>query len=256
MHFGPVQAAGGGFVFLLALLVAWLSYRLKQKNRQLRQALGELNRRTTEVPPPLAPEATPIFGTASQTSAIQVVGSEPDPLAYAFLWEHLGDKFLWKHLSEKEPQPIALADGDSSQFPRGMFDRAALEPLLEADRPFTGLVVLVGIDNRRNHRQDHPAQPFIEGLLGPADFACRNNDDQFLIVCPGLHGSEAQRRLNEISERLWNFQLRGQGSFSVLFSWGGIGSENEPLSKAIASADERMQQTRRSRVLLFRRKAG
>ena len=83
-----------------------------------------------------------------------------------------------------------------------------------------------------------------------------SGDDEFLIVCPGLSGAEAQRRLNEISERLWNFQLRGQGSFSVLFSWGGIGVENEPLSAAIASANVRMQQTKRSRVLLFRRKAG
>jgi hypothetical protein len=75
-------------------------------------------------------------------------------------------------------------------------------------------------------------------------------------VCPGLRGSDAQRRLNEISERLWNFQLRGQGSLSVLFSWGGIGGENEPLSHAISSATERMRQTKRSRVLLFTRKAG
>ena len=62
--------------------------------------------------------------------------------------------------------------------------------------------------------------------------------------------------MNEISERLWNFQLRGQGSFSVLFSWGGIGAENETLSDAIASAAERMRQTKRSRVLFFTRKAG
>jgi GGDEF domain-containing protein len=114
----------------------------------------------------------------------------------------------------------------------------------------------VGITHSRTPRLEHPAKPFIEELLGPADFACREGEDEFLIVCPGLHGSEAQRRLNEISERLWNFQLRGQGSFSVLFSWGGIGIENEPLSEAIASATGRMQQTKRSRVVLFRRKAG
>jgi GGDEF domain-containing protein len=92
-------------------------------------------------------------------------------------------------------------------------------------------------------------------LLGPDDCACRHGADEFLIICPGLRGENAQRRLNEISERLWNFQLRGQGSCSVLFSWGGING-NEPLSEAIASAIERMQQTKRSRVVLFRRKAG
>jgi hypothetical protein len=118
------------------------------------------------------------------------------------------------------------------------------------------LVVLVGITSSRLPLQEHPAQPFIEELLGPSDFACRNADDEFLIVCPGLRDADAQRRLNGISERLWTFQLRGQGSFSVLFSWGGIGVENEPLAEAIASATGRMQQTKRSRVLLFKRKAG
>jgi hypothetical protein len=137
-----------------------------------------------------------------------------------------------------------------------MCDQAALQPFLDTDFPFTGLVVLVGIANSRTPSREHPAQPFIEGLLCPADFACRFGKEEFLIICPGLRGAEAQRRLNEISERLWNFQLRGQGSFSVLFSWVGIGVENEPLSDAIASATERMQQTKRSRVLFFTRKAG
>jgi hypothetical protein len=138
-----------------------------------------------------------------------------------------------------------------------MCDRDTLQPFLDADYPFTGLVVLVGIANSRAPRSEHPAEPFIEGLLGPADCACRSSgDDEFLLVCPGLRSAEAQRHLNEISERLWNFQLRGQGSFSVLFSWGGVGAENRSLSDAIESATERMQQTKRSRVLLFRRKAG
>ena len=249
MEFGAIQAAAGGVFLLLALVVVWLASRLKRKNRQLRRALAELQRRPKETPIAPKPEPTPI--TPSPTS-------QPAPNIDAFLWQHLGDGFLWKHMTHDTPAtaPIALTPPAPVSIPTGMCDQAALQPFLETDFPFTGLVVLVGIANSRTPSREHPAQPFIEGILCPADFACRYGKDEFLIICPELRGAEAQRRLNEISERLWNFQLRGQGSFSVLFSWGGIGAENEPLSEAIASATERMRQTKRSRVLFFSRKAG
>jgi hypothetical protein len=247
MGFGAIQAVAGGFALVLALAVVWLAHRLKQKNKQLRNAIRELQRGAQE-PAPIVVANTP--------PPVPERTSEPAPTVDAFLWQHLSDTFLWKHLAESKPAPVELARAGSRSIPTGMCDRAALLPLLEADLAFTGLVILVGIAKSRTPRVEHPAQPFIEELLGPVDFACRNGDNEFLIVCPGLRGAEAQRRLNEISERLWNFQLRGQGSFSVLFSWGGIGVENQPLSAAVDSAIERMQQTKRSRVLLFRRKAG
>lgn len=251
MGFGAIQAIAGAFALLLALAVVWLAHRLKQKNKQLRKAVRELQRRAQE-PAPIVAAKVP---SPTQKLRSQPVPT-PVPTVDAFLWEHLGDAFLWEHLADNKPVPVDLTRNDSRSIPTGMCDRSAVQPLLEADLPFTGLVVLVGISKSRMSRVEYPAEPFIEELLGPADFACPNGDDEFLIVCSGLRGAEAQRRLNEISERLWNFQLRGQGSFSVLFSWGGIGVENEPLSEAIASATGRMQQTKRSRVLLFRRKAG
>jgi cbb3-type cytochrome oxidase subunit 3 len=245
MGFGAIQAAAGGFLVLLALAVVWLAYRLKNKNKQLRNAMLELERRPQEPNPPVVPKTRAMARIPERAATVD-----------AFLWQHLGDAFLWKHLSDDKVAPPATTQSESGIFPIGMCNRAALQPFLEVPYPFTGLVVLVGITHSRTPRLEHPAKPFIEELLRPLDFACREGEDEFLIVCPGLHGSEAQRRLNEISERLWNFQLRGQGSFSVLFSWGGIGIENEPLSEAIASATGRMQQTKRSRVVLFRRKAG
>jgi len=245
MELGAIQASVGGSVLLLVVAVVWLAYRLKQKNKQLKRALAKLQRRATE--------SAPIIAIERPTQATKL---DHTTMADAFLWEHLGDTFLWKHMADHKPIPAKPPPSDSHSLPTGMCDRAALQPLLDKDSPFTGLVVLVGIANSRSPRVEHPAQPFIEELLGPADCACRNGDDEFLIVCPGLHGENAQRRLNEISERLWNFQLRGQGSFSVLFSWGGIGAEKESFAEAIASATGRMRQTKRSRVLLFKRKAG
>ena len=91
-----------------------------------------------------------------------------------------------------------------------------------------------------------PAQN-IASLLQGEDFACQTGADEFLILCPGERGKNAQRRLNEISEGLWDFQLRGLGTFSILFSWGDAQAQDELLSDAIAAASERMHQTRRTR---------
>jgi len=224
MGFGVIQVAAGAFVLLLALAVVWLACRLKRKNQQLRRALGELQRRAKEPAP---------ASTTAGSSPTPPANVDQTAFADAFLWQHLGgDAFKT----------------DSRFFPTGMCQPAALQPLLELGLPFTGLVVLVGIEKTRMPRQEYAAKPFIEGLLGPSDFACHNTDDEFLIICPGLRDAAAQRRLNEISDQLWNFQSRGQGSVSVLFGWGGIGAEDEPLSEAIASATERMQQTKRSSV--------
>ena len=39
------------------------------------------------------------------------------------------------------------------------------------------------------------------------------------------------------------------GSLSILFSWGGVEVRSESIDEAIASATERMQETRRGRKL-------
>ncbi len=66
------------------------------------------------------------------------------------------------------------------------------------------------------------------------------------MVCRGEQGAESQRRMNHISERLWDYQLRDIASCAILFSWGGVQVQDQPLAEAIASATERMRQTKRS----------
>ena len=66
-----------------------------------------------------------------------------------------------------------------------------------------------------------------------------------MMVCPGEQGANSQRRLNHISERLWNYELRAIGACSILFSWGGVEVQDQPLAEAIASATERMRETKR-----------
>lgn len=86
----------------------------------------------------------------------------------------------------------------------------------------------------------------IASLLRENDFACRTAYDEFVLVCQGEQGAESQRWLNHISERLWDFQLRGLGAASILFSWGAVQAQDQPLAEAIASAAERMRETKRS----------
>jgi hypothetical protein len=83
-------------------------------------------------------------------------------------------------------------------------------------------------------------------LLRENDFSCRTAFDEFVMVCRGEQGAQSQRRLNYISECLWDYQLRGIGACSILFSWGGVQVQDRPLAEAIESATERMRETKRS----------
>jgi hypothetical protein len=134
---------------------------------------------------------------------------------------------------------------------QGMIHQATLEKWLETEQSFTGLVVSIGInegDSTMWHSRGfmQSVGNYIAGLLKAKDYCCRTAYDEFLIVCPGDLGAQAHRRLNHISERLWDYQLRGIGACSILFSWGGVPVQNQPLADAVASATERMRETKRS----------
>lgn len=138
--------------------------------------------------------------------------------------------------------------------PAGMFNQWPLDVLVHINKPFTGLVVLIDLV-KTNHHSSHDegmlqlVTACVAGLLGQNDFGCRTTEDEFVMVCPGTQGAEAQRRLNQISEQLWEFQQRGRGTFSLLFSWGGAGATEKTLSDAIDAAVQRMNQINRNRKI-------
>jgi hypothetical protein len=137
-------------------------------------------------------------------------------------------------------------------LPAGMHDHAVLDRAIATGKPFRGLVVSVGVNDvegRSTCNTDllQSIGFFIRGLLGDKEFASRTGEDEFLIICPGLEGSGAQRRLNQIAEQLWDYQLRGVSTWSILFSWGGADVHHQRLAEAIAMANEQMYQTRRGR---------
>jgi hypothetical protein len=177
----------------------------------------------------------------------------PSATADAFLWPHLG--------APVTIEPTSVIDRQESRFgpvidvtpirevecltPAGMFTQWPLDVLAHINKPFTGLVVLIDLvtSHRRPAHNENLLQSltgFVASLLGENDFGCRTPDDEFVMICTGLGGQEAQRRLNQISEQLWQFQQRGNGAFSLLFSWGGLGAPNKPLADAMVSAVQRM----------------
>jgi GGDEF domain-containing protein len=151
----------------------------------------------------------------------------------------------------------AIAPMENLALPAGFHPPAVLEELLKSTAVVNGVVVVIGINDYSLHseRMGKPAmqewmvsvEAMIRSLLSEKDFGCRSSEDEFVLVFPGETGIAAQRRLNMISERLWSFQLRSLGAFSVMFSWGAVEIQGETLADATASASERMYQTKRNR---------
>jgi hypothetical protein len=140
-------------------------------------------------------------------------------------------------------------------LPAGIHEGYVLSRLVQSRRPISGLVVSIGISTTREQapgiacRDSIPAavQNLIWSLLGPHDFACASATDEYLLIFPDAQGAGAQRRLGEIAQKLWDFQLRMLGQAAILFSWGGVEVRGESIDEAIQSASERMEETRRTR---------
>jgi hypothetical protein len=218
------------------------------------------------------------------SSSAKETGSQSEEVALpaftidAVLWERLISSQPQRNLltsmegepepDDKTPAPPTLGSNNTveasyqmiqndereivaSKLPSGMIQKPVLEQLLESGESFTGLVVSIGIndsDSSMWHSQGlmQSVGNYIAGLLRTKDFSCRTGYDEFVMVCQGEEGAQSQRRLNHISERLWDYQLRGIGACAILFSWGGVQVQNQPLAEAVASATERMRETKRS----------
>ncbi len=213
-------------------------------------------------------------GPAGQMNGSQSALSLPAFTIDAALWERLvanTPKHSLLESGDQEPNPepalrkplMEVAPGaldatyheirseSQTAWPKGMMQQPAFQKLLDGGEPFSGLVVSIGV-NESDSSMWHSlglmqsVGSYIAGLLREKDFSCRTAYDEFIMVCCGEHGAQSQRRLNHISERLWDYQLRGIGTCSILFSWGGVEVKDQPLAEAVASAVERMRQTKRA----------
>ena len=231
--------------------------------RAVARAAGkvEAENRTMENPPP------------DETSSEPQPPREPEKPSQAVRPESkvkvVVDEFLWESLltppAELDPKPqpkgklavVEMVTGARKEaieisIPAGFHDSATLSKVLVESGKFSGLVVVIGVGQADSRLPQDPeifaaVRGVLEGLLGQRDFGCRTGEDEFLIICPGESGMEAQRRLNFLSESLWDYQLQTLGTFSIFFSLGSVDVLDESLQDAILSARERMAETRRSR---------
>lgn len=205
--------------------------------------------RTTSSPAP-RPVAVEAKTTPVEPQAAFTGSTRPEVFIDESLWESILGR-----PSSDEPPPNQRARFEvilgSDGIPAGMHEQFTLNRLLESNKPFTGLVIALSMNQNDGRAISKEivlsVNHFVSGMLRDKDFGCQTGDDEFLILCPGERGGDAQRRLTEVAEGLWDFQLRGLGTFSILFSWGDAQAQDEPLSEAIAAASERMHQTRRTR---------
>ncbi len=154
---------------------------------------------------------------------------------------------------QPEPAPAPV------ELPAGYHSGSAVLEAINGRGLFSGFVVSISIHDFERIKKSASSNALAEllssieklmrGLLREGDFGCRVLEDEYLIAHPGLTGAAAQRRASHISERLWDFQLRSLGSFSVIFNWGGVEVHDEPFEDAVAAAFERMNEIREGRRL-------
>lgn len=145
----------------------------------------------------------------------------------------------------------------SLQLPGGFHEPNALARLLEDESPFSGLVIAVSVVDYVRLMADQ-GKPAIEQIMASVtrlvmsltreqDFACRIAEDEFILIFGRETGAAAKRRIQLVSERLWDYQLRSLGSVSIIFSWGASESQLQPVVHAVENAREQMLETRRNR---------
>ncbi|HEY3739720.1 MAG TPA: hypothetical protein VGL53_07745 [Bryobacteraceae bacterium] len=130
--------------------------------------------------------------------------------------------------------------------PAGVHDASVLQRAVESGRMVSGLILSIGT-NALDQASAVAVADFLKVLAGPQDFFCQSGSDEYVLICPGEQNASAQRRLSEIAEKLWDFQLRSIGGLSVQFSWGSSEARGERIGEAVATAIEQMQETRQSR---------
>jgi|HubBroStandDraft_6_1064221.scaffolds.fasta_scaffold414049_2 hypothetical protein len=131
-------------------------------------------------------------------------------------------------------------------LPSGFHDGEVLTRLVKQRHPVSGLVVSIAVSGGGSQTGHVPL--LIQSLMGPHDFAAQSGEEEFLLIFPAERGGSAQRRLCEVAQELWDFQLNSRKTCSILFSWGGVEVSGESIDDAIESANERMEETRRKRA--------
>lgn len=168
----------------------------------------------------------------------------------------------------EEGKPVAkVVEMPRSEPPESAGGRRAdlLNDLLQSEGPFEGVALSISVVDYVRLVAENGKEPVEEVMTaleelvrasgGDADLVCRISEDEFIVVCPGATGGAAAQRVRQLSESLWDFQLRSLVSFPIMFSWGASESgaaQGTPrsLADSVDRAREQMLESRRSRRAL------
>jgi hypothetical protein len=242
---------------------AMRTYRRPERtDKELVEAAASVSVPETRV----VPEVELVPAAVSSSLVAAAAGDTPKPAANRDWGSLLKPRYTVSPVGSKEPglldAVVAATTSDASTqasepiLPSGFQDGYVLTRLVESRQPVSGLVVSIGAststETSSNSNASLPSnvRELIQSLLGPSDFAAQSGSEEFLLIFPGERGASAQRRLSQVAQQLWDFQLRSLGTMSILFSWGGVEVRSESIDEAIASATERMEETRRGRKVL------
>src|SRR5262249_48253701 len=120
----------------------------------------------------------------------------------------------WSAVLARGAQVAKTSDKILEAFPTGYQDAFVLRRLANSRHQVTGLVVSIGM-NTGGSIPDQ-VRILIQSLTGPTDFACQSDTDEFVLIYPNQCGASAQRRLSEIAQQLWDFQLAAMGTFAIV----------------------------------------
>ncbi|MBI4877753.1 MAG: hypothetical protein HY822_24240 [Acidobacteria bacterium] len=214
------------------------------------------------MPRPVGPEAGAPVPTDFMTSPI-----EPAPQAVA----SAVDVPTAPRISEPEPRisvPLDLRVVSEParslgpvlvqrqiSLPTGLVHADAMEEAISSNVRLTGVVVAVvlgetekgGSSKNRPQETGATVESLVRGLLGPDDLAFQQATGEFILIFPNENGSAAQRRIQRVSEKLWDLQLRSLVGHPITLHWGAAAVESENISEAISLAVEEMIETRDNR---------
>ena len=172
--------------------------------------------------------------------------------------------------SATEPETTTSQDDESAQpepeselsLPTGIQSATTFSDLLARTEPFRGTVFAVGVAGPAGPTGGKDAKSgaetldaatlsavtgLIESLLTPRDLASRTSRGEFILVCPNESGPSGQKRIQQVSQQLWDIQIRSLGASSATFNWGAVEARGGTIASAVETARERMRQTMRNR---------
>ncbi len=161
--------------------------------------------------------------------------------------------------------PVTPSEDRDLHIPAGVLRAEVLNDLLKRETDFQGVTLSISVVDYVRLVAEHGREAVeqvmaaLEELVktsgSDADLVCRISEDEFIVVCPGASGAAATLRVQQLSESLWDFQLRSLVSFPIMFSWGASESGLTPgmprlLADSVDRAREQMLESRRSRRAL------